>query len=127
MILVSDNKSSIVSDPAESALDYISSLVAIPESVVLSIDIPVVFAMRRLKVDASFSQTLSSRIAVVRLVSDHTIGWVHRLSSGQTPANQSRHHHTLRMGLPGCKRLFTFMVAGVVDKCGSTPSEGWQG
>jgi hypothetical protein len=74
MILISDNKPSIVSDPAESALDYISSPVSIPESVVLSIDIPVVFPVRSQKVDTSFSQTLASGIAVVCLVSDHSFG-----------------------------------------------------
>jgi len=74
MILVSDNKPSVVSDPAESALDYISSLVAIPESVVLSIDVPVVLPVRRQKTDTSFSQTLSSGIAVVSLVSGHSFG-----------------------------------------------------
>ena len=72
MILVSDNKPSKVSDPAESALDYISSPVSIPESVILSIYIPVVLPMRNQKVDTSFSQSFSSRIAVVSLVSDHS-------------------------------------------------------
>ncbi len=71
---MSDNKSSMVSDPAESALDYISSPVSIPESVVLSVDISVVFPVRSQKVDASFSQTFSSWIAVVCLVSDHSFG-----------------------------------------------------
>ncbi len=74
MILISDNESSIVSDPAESALDYISSPVAIPESVVLSIDVSMILPMRRKKVDASFSQTFSSGIAVICLVSDHSFG-----------------------------------------------------
>jgi len=74
MILVSDDKPSVVSDPAESALDYISSPVPIPESVVLSIDIPVVFPVRGQKADTSFSQTLSSGIAVICLVSDHPFG-----------------------------------------------------
>jgi len=74
MILVSDNKPAIVSDPAESALDYISSPVAIPESVILSIRIPVILPVRSQKVDASSSQTFSRRIAVVSLVSDHSFG-----------------------------------------------------
>ena len=74
MILVSDNEPSIVSDPAESALDYISSPVSIPESVVLSIDVSVVTPMRREQIDTSFSQTLSSGIAVICLVSDHSFG-----------------------------------------------------
>jgi hypothetical protein len=74
MILISDNKPSIVSDPAESALDYISSPVSIPESVVLSINVPMILPMRRKKSDASFSQTFSSGIAVICLVSDHSFG-----------------------------------------------------
>ena len=74
MILVSDNKPSKVSDPTEGALDYISSPVSIPESVVLSINIPVVLPVRNQKVDTSFSQTFSSGIAVGCLVSDHSFG-----------------------------------------------------
>lgn len=74
MILVSDNKPSKVSDPTEGALDYISSPVSIPKPVVLSINIPVVLPVRNQKVDTSFSQTFSSGIAVVCLVSDHSFG-----------------------------------------------------
>lgn len=73
MILVSDNKPSKVSDPPEGALDCISFPVAIPESVTPSIEVPVVFAMRNRKVDTSFSQTLTSRISVIRLVCDHPL------------------------------------------------------
>ena len=74
MILISDNESSIVSQPSEGALNDISSLVAIPESVVLSIDVSVVLAMRRKKVDTSSSEPGSMRIAVIALVSDYSFG-----------------------------------------------------
>lgn len=74
MILVSDNKPAIVSDPVESALDYISSPVAMPEPVILSIYVPIVLSMRNQKSNPSFPQTFSSRIAVIRLVSDHSFG-----------------------------------------------------
>ena len=42
MILVSDNNPSIGGDPAERALDCISSPVAIPKPVILSIDVAMV-------------------------------------------------------------------------------------
>jgi|SRR5271157_2044274 len=71
MMFVADNDPSIVGNPAERWLDCISSPVAIPESVLLSIDVPVVLAIRNQKVDTSLSQTFSSWIAVVCLVSDH--------------------------------------------------------
>jgi hypothetical protein len=74
MILISNNESSIVSQPGEGAFDDISSLVSIPESVVLSIDVSVVFAMRRKKVDTSFSETGPMRITVIALVSDYSFG-----------------------------------------------------
>src|SRR5208283_4673903 len=73
MILVSHNNPPVVGDPADGALGYISSLVAIPESVFLSINAPVVFSMMDQKVDTSFSQTFSGRIAVICLVSDHSL------------------------------------------------------
>jgi hypothetical protein len=72
MILVSHNQSSEGSEPCESALDYISSPVAIPESVVLSIHVPMILSMRRKKVDASLSELFSMGIAVIGLVSDHS-------------------------------------------------------
>ena len=72
MILVSHNNASIVGDPAKGALDCISSPVAIPESVILSIDISVIAAMGREQSDASFPQTFASRVAVVGLVSDYS-------------------------------------------------------
>ncbi len=72
MMFISDNDPSIVGDPAEGLIDCISSPVAIPESVILSINVPVVLAIRNQKVDTSLSQTFSSWIAVVGLVSDHS-------------------------------------------------------
>jgi hypothetical protein len=72
MILVSDNQSSKGSEPGEGSLDYISSPVAIPESVVLSIHVSMILPVRRKKVDASLSEAFSVGIAVVCLVSDHS-------------------------------------------------------
>lgn len=40
----------------------------------MSVDIPVIFSMRREQVDASFSQALAQRVAVVCLVTDHSLG-----------------------------------------------------
>lgn len=74
MILVSDHDSSIAGNPRERALDDISLPVLIPESVVLSVDIPMIPAMRNQEGDSPFFQTFSSRIAVVCLVSDHSSG-----------------------------------------------------
>lgn len=74
MIFISDNESAKASQPGESALDYISSPVAIPESVVLSIDVPMILPMWRKKIDASLSELLSVGIAVIGLVSDHSLG-----------------------------------------------------
>jgi hypothetical protein len=83
MILISDNNASIVGYPAEGALDCISSPVAIPQSVILSIDVPMIAAMRREQIDTSFPQTLTSWIAVVGLVSDYS------LRSGPRPSGSS--------------------------------------
>ena len=74
MIFISDNESSAVSQPGEGALNDISSLVAIPESVVLSIDVSMIRPMRRKKVDTSLSQSFSVGIAVIALVADHSRG-----------------------------------------------------
>ena len=74
MIFISDNESSAVSQPGEGALNDISSLVAIPESVVLSIDVSMIRPMRRKKVDTSLSQSFSVGIAVIALVADHSLG-----------------------------------------------------
>jgi hypothetical protein len=74
MILVSDDQSSVIADPRESTLDYISSPVAIPESVVLPVDVPVILPMRRKKVCAPFPETFSMGIAIIGLVSDHSLG-----------------------------------------------------
>jgi hypothetical protein len=74
MILISDNNPSVVGDPGERALDCISSPVAIPESVVLSIHVSMILPMRRKKVDASLSELFSMGIAVICLVSDHSLG-----------------------------------------------------
>jgi hypothetical protein len=74
MILVSHDQSSECSHPGEGALDCISSLVAIPESVVLSINVSMILSMRRKKADASLSELFSMGIAVICLVSDHSLG-----------------------------------------------------
>lgn len=74
MIFISDNESSKASQPGEGSLDYISSPVAIPESVVLSINVSMILPMRRKKVDASLSELFSMGIAVICLVSDHSPG-----------------------------------------------------
>jgi hypothetical protein len=73
MILVSHDKPSESAEPAESTFDDISSLVAIPESVVLSVDVSMVLPMRRKKVDTSLSETFSVRVAIVCLVTDHSL------------------------------------------------------
>jgi hypothetical protein len=83
MILISDNDSSIVGDPAERALDCISSPVTIPEPVVLSIDVAMVLSMRNKKIDSSLPQSFASRIAVIGLVSDYS------LRSGPWPSGSS--------------------------------------
>lgn len=83
MILVSDNDASIVGDPTEGALDCISSPVAIPQSVILSIDVPMVLSMGNKKIDSSLSQTFASRIAIVGFVSDYP------LRSGPRPSGSS--------------------------------------
>ena len=74
MIFISHNESSVVSQPCEGALYYISSLVAIPESVVLSINVSMILTMRGKKVDTPLSEPFSVRVAVVCLVSDHSLG-----------------------------------------------------
>jgi hypothetical protein len=87
MILLSDNNPSISGDPAESALDCISSPVAIPESVILSIDISVIASVRREQIDASFSQTLAGQIAIVDRVFDYSLrlcSWPYGSSFGDT-------------------------------------------
>ena len=72
MIFISDNESAKTSQPSEGSLDYISSPVAILESVVLPVDVSIVLPMGRKKVDASLSELFSMGIAVIRLVSDHS-------------------------------------------------------
>jgi len=74
MILISHNQSSEASEPCEGALNDIPSPVAIPESVVLSIDVSMILSMRRKKVDASFPELFPMGIAVIGLVSDHSGG-----------------------------------------------------
>lgn len=64
MIFVSHDQSSEVSEPRESALDHMSFPVAISASVVLSIDVPMIFSIGRKKVDSSLSELLPSRVAV---------------------------------------------------------------
>ena len=58
-MLVSDDYASEVSEPTESSLDYISSPVAIPQSVVLSVEVPMVASMRRKQIDTPLSQALA--------------------------------------------------------------------
>jgi hypothetical protein len=74
MILVSHNDASVVRNPGEGSFDYISSPVAIPESIVLSIHVPVVLSVRNQKADSPLFQAASSRIAIVGLVGDHPFG-----------------------------------------------------
>lgn len=74
MILVSDHQSSIVSDPRETALDCISSLVWIPESIVLAFHVSMILPVRGKQVDPSFSQILSCRVTVICFVADHSFG-----------------------------------------------------
>ena len=74
MILISHNKASEARDPAERSFNDMSSLVAIPESVILSIYVPVVLPMRNEKVDPSLPQFFSSGVAVVSLVADQPLG-----------------------------------------------------
>jgi hypothetical protein len=73
MILVSHNDPAVIGDPTESALDCISSPVAIPEPVILSIDIPMVLSMWNKKIYSFLPQSFSSRVAVVGLVSDYSL------------------------------------------------------
>ena len=56
------------------SLNCISSPVSIPESIILSIVIPMITTMRRKQIDTPFSQALAERVAVVRLVTDHSLG-----------------------------------------------------
>ncbi len=74
MILISHHDSSIVRNPSESALDSISSPVSIPQSVILSIEVPMILPIRDQETDSSFLESLSSRVAVVGLVSDYPLG-----------------------------------------------------
>ena len=73
-MLVSDYDASKVAKPTESSLDCISSPVAIPQSIILPIDVSVVAPMWRKQVDAAFSEPLPERVAIVRLVADHSFG-----------------------------------------------------
>ena len=87
MILISHNQASEGRDPAESSFNDISSLLAIPESVILPIYIPVVLPMGSEKVDPSLPQFFSGRVAVVRLVADQPFGpcpWSSRSSFGDS-------------------------------------------
>jgi hypothetical protein len=72
-MVVFHNEPSESAEPAESAFDYISSPVAIPESVILSVDVSMVLPMRREKVDTSLSEKFSVGVAVVCLVTDHSL------------------------------------------------------
>ena len=72
-MFISDNDASVTGDPTESSLDCISSPVAIPESVILSVDVAMVLSMWNKKIDSSLPQTLANRVAVIGLVSDHSL------------------------------------------------------
>jgi hypothetical protein len=74
MIFISHDESPIIPQPGEGALDYISSPVAIPESIILSIDVAMILPMRRKKADPSGPEPFSMRITVIGLVSDHSFG-----------------------------------------------------
>ena len=74
MIFVSHHQSSEGSKPCEGALDDIASPVPIPQAVVLSIDVSMIPPMRGKKVDTPLSEFLSVGIAVICLVSDHSLG-----------------------------------------------------
>ena len=87
MILISNHKASEGRDPAKGSFNDISSLVAIPESVILAIYIPVVLPMGSEKVDPSLPQFFSGRVAVVRLVADQPFRpcpWSSRSSFGDS-------------------------------------------
>lgn len=71
-MLVSDYDASKVAEPTESSLNCISSPVAIPKAVILSVDISMILSMRRKQTDSPFPESLAQRIAVVRLVSNHS-------------------------------------------------------
>ena len=71
-MLVSYDYASEVSEPAECAFNYISSLVSIPKAVILSVDIPMIASMRREQIDTPFPQALAERVAVVCLVANHS-------------------------------------------------------
>jgi hypothetical protein len=92
MILVSHNQSSEGSELCESALDYISSPVAIPESVVLSINVPMILSMRRKKVDSSLSELFSMGIAVVCFISYHSLGSLSRSPRSLLGDSDIRHN-----------------------------------
>ena len=92
MIIISDHDSPVVGNPAERALDDISSPVVIPEAVVLSIHVPMVLAMRSQKTDPSFLEPFSSRIAIVSLVCNHSPwpgSWSSRASFGDSDLSKS--------------------------------------
>ena len=74
MILISHNDTPIGRDPTEGSLDGISSPVSIPQSVVLAVNVPMVFSVRNQKTDSASLQASSNRIAVVGLVADHSFG-----------------------------------------------------
>ncbi len=72
-MLVSDYDASKVAEPTESSLNCISSPVAIPKAVILSVDIPMILSMRGEQVYAAFPQTLAQGIAVVGLVPNYSL------------------------------------------------------
>lgn len=74
MILVSHNYPAIVRNPCEGSFHYISSPVSIPEPVVLSVDVPMILAMRYKKNHPSFFQSSSGRVTVIGFVADDPCG-----------------------------------------------------
>jgi hypothetical protein len=93
MILISHDNAPIVGNPAKGPLDCISSLVAIPQSVILSVDVAMVLSMRNKKIDSSLPQTFAGRIAVVGLVSDYPLRagpWPSGSSFGDSDLSNNR-------------------------------------
>ena len=74
MIFISECDGPIGGDPTESALDCTSSPVAIPESLVLSVHVPMVLSVRNQQADPAPFQASSNWVVIVGLVPDHPLG-----------------------------------------------------
>ena len=95
MILISDYESSIVSQPCKGSLNDISSLVAIQESIILSVDVSMILPMRSKKVGTSLSEPVAVWVAIVGLVADYSLGpcfW----STGTSFRNSDVRHDSLK-------------------------------